>query len=122
MPKTKKHAGGRPEKPVDIKKVRELASRGLTEEQIALGIGINIKTLRARKRKYKEFQDALSQGKAQGVQNISNALYQNAMEGHFPAQKFYLCNRDKENWQDKPDIENNIAPTIIYHLDIEKDL
>lgn len=122
MLKKEKHPGGRPEKPIDIKKVQELAACGLAEEQIALSLGINIKTLRSRKRKYTEFMDALSQGKTQGIAQVANAMYQNAMDGHFPAQKFYLCNRDKDNWQDKPEVENNVNTTIIQHLDIEKDL
>ncbi len=113
---------GRKEIKIDVDRVRQLSSQGLTEEQIASVLGINWKTLVARKNKYKEYSEALQAGKNQGIAQVANAMYQNAMNGHFPAQKFYLCNRDRDNWQDKPEIEANINTTIIHHLDIEKDL
>ena len=74
MAKEGKNKGGRPEISIDIEEVKELASRGLSEEQIALNLGINIKTLRHRKRKYTEFMDALKEGKATGIKQVSNAM------------------------------------------------
>lgn len=123
MAKEGKNPGGRPEIPVDVNQVRRLAAQGLTEEQIASVLGINWKTLAARKKKYTEFMEALQAGKALGIQAVTNAVFESAITGNFPAQKFYLCNRDKENWKDKQEIDANVDKTVtIIHYENERDL
>jgi len=98
---------GRKEIPIDIDTVRNLASRGLTHEQIAAALGINPETLYARKRKYSEFVDAIKEGQGKGLADISNALYEQAMGGNTSAAIFYMKNR--AGWRDRPAEENLVG-------------
>lgn len=90
---------GRPEIPIDIGEVEELASRGLTEKQISDSLGISQDTLIKRKHKYSEFAEAIKRGQAKGIGTIANALYEQATSGQTAAAIFYLKNR--ANWSDK---------------------
>ena len=78
-----------------------LAAQGLTMAQIALALGMGHSTLYEKKESYPEFSDAIESGKAKGIATITNALFQNAKKGDTQAQKYYLNNRDKENWKDR---------------------
>lgn len=114
---------GRKEINLDVTQVRELASKGLTEQQIADVLGVNWKTLAARKKKYAEFLEALSIGKALGIQTATNALFESVQSGHFPAIKFYLCNRDPENWKDKREVDSKSEEAVtVIHYECERDL
>lgn len=55
------------------------ARDGLTDEQIAHNIGINVSTLYAWKVKYKEFSEALKRGKEVVDRIVENALLKSAM-------------------------------------------
>ena len=78
-----------------------LAAQGLTMEQIALTLGMGKTTLYDKQAKYPDFSNAIEEGKAKGIATISNALFQNAKGGDTQAQKYYLNNRDNQNWKDK---------------------
>jgi len=88
-----------------VEQVKELSSRGLTNKQIALCLGWHLSTLQAKKAEYKEFSDAIDAGKALGILEITNALYESAIKGNHSSQQFYLKNRDNENWNDRKNIE-----------------
>lgn len=109
----------RPKIELDPERVRELASQGLNERQIAHCLGVNWKTLAARKRECEQFMALLEQGKAQGIQQVASAMFQNAINGSFQAQQFYLCNRDRDNWRppskivDDPTNENDRLAEIL---------
>jgi transcriptional regulator with XRE-family HTH domain len=92
---------GRPKwMPPDLDEVEELASHGLTQEQIALALGISETTLYERKAELADFADAIKRGQAKGIKDIVNALYINAkVAGNLGAQIFYLKNR--AGWKDK---------------------
>lgn len=111
-------------KPIDIDpvEVERLAAQGLNEEQIAASLGVNWKTLKARKTKLVEFSEALKRGKAVGITQVTNALFKNALEGNVGAQIFFLKNRDPENWADKRKIEADISQIIVKYYEDEKDL
>lgn len=107
---------GHPLVPIDIKKVEKLASRGLTQEQICLALGISVQTMISRKKANLELMDAINRGKAQGLEKVTNALFESAMDGNVAAQIFYLKNRAPETWRDKIDleVENTLpAPLVI---------
>lgn len=97
----------RPKIELDPERVRELAAQGLNERQIAHCLGVNWKTLAARKRECEAFMALLEQGKAQGIQQVASAMFQNAMDGNFQAQRFYLCNRDRDNWKNENRLTDN---------------
>lgn len=95
----------RPRIDIDLNKVEALASRGMNNEQIAYSLGIGLSTLYKEKAQNVEFLDAIKRGQAKGIQQITNALFENAKEGNLGAQVFYLKNR--AGWTDKQDITTN---------------
>jgi len=104
---------------IDLEKLEQLASRGLTFAQITSSLGIGESTFYAKKAKNKEIQDAVKRGRDKGVAEVSNALFKSALKGNVTAQIFFLCNKDKENWQNVNKIEHSgadgsplSAPTI----------
>ena len=86
-------------KQIDLKEVERLAGLGLTQEQIAISVGVSPRTLESRKAESAEFAAAIKKGQAAAVQEVSNALFQNAMGGNVTAQIFFLKARAK--WKDR---------------------
>jgi len=102
-PQQKKGRVGRPRwSPPELDMVERMAGRGLTQRQIALALGICLDTLIKYKKENSEFFDSIQRGKAQGLYQVSNALFAEAVQGSVTAQMFYLKCRDRENWNDKP--------------------
>jgi len=87
--------------PALCEKAETLAGKGLTINQIALSLGMGKSTLYDKKAEYVEFSDAIERGRAKGIETITNALFKNASEGDTVAQKYYLNNRDNDNWKDR---------------------
>lgn len=126
-----------------LAKITEWALNGLTNEQIATNIGINVKTLYAWSSKYEELCNALKRAKSFADTEVENALYKRALgytvalnkqkitkngvvvdcieEMHIPAdttaQIFWLKNRQPEKWRDK--VEQNV--TVDDHRENMKD-
>lgn len=89
----------------DLTEVEKLASHGLTERQIYLCLGISHETFYKNKRINIEFTEALEKGKATGLALVSNALFENALEGNTTAQIFYMkCRGDFGQWPDRREI------------------
>ena len=100
--------GGRP--PIEItpelcNKAETLAAQGLTMEQIALTLGMGVRTCYEKKAEYVQFSQAIEDGRAKGIATITNALFSNAKKGDTQAQKYYLNNRDNANWKDRVSTE-----------------
>jgi len=76
------------------------AARGLSESQVAEVLGISRATLLRRKRDDAAFDAAIKKGKARGIQEVSNALFEAALQGSVPAMIFYL--KARAGWSDKP--------------------
>lgn len=109
------------------------ARDGLTNEQIANNIGINVKTLYEWKNKESNISNALKKGKEVIDFEVENALLKRALgytitikeqkidkdgcvhdtkrDVHIPgdttAQIFWLKNRKKEQWREKQEINND---------------
>jgi predicted transcriptional regulator len=77
---------------------REMASNGLTVAQIADCLGISESTLYSKQNEYKEFMDAIKKGRAEGLNKVSNALFEKAIDGNVTAMIYFLKVRDRENW------------------------
>ncbi len=122
--------------------VRKMAKAGMTELEIADSLDVAPVTLIQWKAKYPRFANALELGKKQSVKRVSRALYHRAVgythdqervfndkgnivktvqREHIPpdinAIKFYLTNRDPENWQDRTGLDvsgslNVVASTL----------
>lgn len=86
------------------KKAESLAAQGLAEYQIAAVLGISQETLIQKKKGYSEFSEAIATGKAKGIAQITNAVFQKAKSGDVQAAKYYLNNRDNANWNERRDI------------------
>ena len=91
-----------------LEKIEVLASRGLSQQDIAYCIGIHPTTLSEKKYENKQLQEALKRGKARGLAQITNALFEQALAGSTGAACFYLKNRDSENWTDTQSIKAEI--------------
>lgn len=88
-------------------KAEKLASRGLTVEQIARSLGVSETTVYDRQAEYPDFMKAIKDGRAKGLAAVSNALYEKAVAGDNTAMIFYLKNRDRESWGDRPEGGNS---------------
>ncbi len=53
-----------------------LASQGLTQEQLALALGMGTRTLYEKKVEYPQFSQAIHRGKCKGIAIINNSLFQ----------------------------------------------
>jgi transcriptional regulator with XRE-family HTH domain len=98
----------------DLKSVEELASLGLTEQQIADSLGISRSTLNRRKVDDDTFDTALRKGKAQAIVKASSALMQEVENGSLRAIIFYL--KCRAGWrEEEPEIKEIPPLTISIH-------
>ena len=103
--------------------IKGMARDGLTQQQIADNLGINVDTLIEYKKKYTDFSEALKKGKEVVDIEVENALlkralgykydevtYENGVETKrvtkevqpdTTAQIFWLKNRKPNNWKDR---------------------
>ena len=92
----------------------EMASRGLTVSQISDCLGISESTLYGKQNEYTEFMDAIKKGRAEGLNSVSNALFEKATQGNVTAMIYYLKVRDRENWgENQPEPLRDIPPMQI---------
>lgn len=92
------------------------ARDGLTDDQIANNIGINVKTLWIWKNTYSPIGNALKKGKEIIDIQVENALLKKALEGDLGAMCFWLKNRKPKKWRDKPPEDNDDAMAAIRML------
>ena len=93
---------------------RKMASRGLTVSQISDCLGISESTLYGKQNEYTEFMDAIKKGRAEGLNSVSNALFEKATQGNVTAMIYYLKVRDRENWgENQPEPLREIPPMQI---------
>jgi hypothetical protein len=76
---------GRKKIDIDIKEVERLAGLGLTQEEIALSLGISERTLYLNKAQNAEFADAIKRGQTRANTEVANVLYQEALKGNMTA-------------------------------------
>ena len=88
---------------IDLEQVEDLASRGLTMEQIAISLGIGESTLYEKQKKSAEIREAIKRGKQRGVATIANKLYEAAESGNMAAMIFFL--KTQGGWTEKQIIE-----------------
>ena len=86
------------------------ARDGLTNEQIANNIGINVKTLYDWKNKQSNISNALKKGKEVVDFEVENALYKSAISGNVTAQIFWLKNRKPDVWREKQELNIKSDP------------
>ena len=87
----------------DLLKVEEASGRGLTNQQLADFLGVSLITIRRNRKNNDLFEHHIRQGRAKALKEVSNALYNNAInENNVQAQIFFLKNRGEQGqWSEK---------------------
>jgi hypothetical protein len=83
---------------LDLEKIEDLAAKGLTLEQIAAALSIDVRTLYNHRKKFREVGEAINRGAANGIAMIANKLFEAANNGSVTAQIFYL--KARAGWRD----------------------
>ena len=67
-----------------------------------------------RQNEYAEFMDAIKRGRSEGINQVSNALFEKATQGNVTAMIYYLKVRDRENWgENQPEPLKEIPAMIV---------
>lgn len=106
-------------KEIDLDKLYNLAKIGLSEEQIAISLGISVATIGRRKRDDDRFAETLKAGKQRGIDAVTNALFEGATgdKPNTSAQIFFLKNR--AGWRDKTEVDANLSGDVTVNHDID---
>ena len=119
-----------------LDEIQGWAMSGLTDEQIADNLGINVATLYRYKKEYCEFCEALKKGKDIADAQVVNALFklatgfsyyeetttaigevvsvQRYSKPNTTAAIFWLKNRQPDQWRDKTEVKADIAQTVVF--------
>lgn len=73
-----------------IANIEALAGRGLTEQQIADVLDIDLRQLREEQNGLTVYRAAIRRGRAKGIAEVSNALFRKAKGGDTRAMIFFL--------------------------------
>ena len=83
---------------MDCEKIKELASLNLSIEKIFHCLGVARTFYFDHRDEHPEWEQAIKDGRALGVQKVAEALKKTAEKGNVTAQIFYLKNADPEQW------------------------
>ena len=90
-------------------------AQGLTKEQCAGVLGISVSTFQLYQAEYSEFSEAIKKGEASGIEQVTNALFENAtVDRNVPSIIFFLKNR--AGWVDKQEIAATVDQNHIIDL------
>lgn len=105
-----------------IKDARKYAALGLTRPQIANNLGISTRTLQNKISEIPELVSAMDAGKDEGIRIVANELFKKCKQGDVGAIKYYLNNRDKDNWRDRviQTHEGSLALTDLSESEIDR--
>ena len=81
-------------------RVEQLATRGLSQKQVCHALGFSETWWHAKKQEFSELDEYYKRGAARGLAEVSNAIYEQALNGSTGAACFYLKNRDPDRWSD----------------------
>ena len=83
-----------------LEKVEHLATRGLSQQQVCHALGFSETWWYDAKQKNSDISDSFKRGQAKGLAEVSNAIYEQALNGSTGAACFFLKNRDPDRWSD----------------------
>src|SRR5580704_12355278 len=96
---------------LDLEEIEDLAAKGLTLEQIAAALSIDVRTLYNHRKKFREVGEAINRGAANGIAMIANKLFEAANNGNVTAQIFFL--KARAGWRDQgPAVEINSQQNV----------
>ena len=81
-------------------RVEQLATRGLSQKQVCDVLGFSETWWHAKKQEFSELGEFYKKGQAKGLAEVSNSLYEQALNGSTGAACFFLKNRDPDRWSD----------------------
>ena len=81
-------------------RVEQLATRGLSQKKVCDVLGFSETWWHAKKQEISELGEFYKKGQAKGLAEVSNALYEQALNGSTGAACFFLKNRDPDRWSD----------------------
>lgn len=98
-----------------LSKTENLMAKGLTKEQCAGMLGVSVSTFMLHQAENSEFSEAIKRGQASGIDQVTNALFENAtVEKDNTAIIFYLKNR--AGWVDKQEIQSTVEQRHVIDL------
>ena len=83
-----------------LEKIEHLAARGLSQKQVCDALGFSETWWHAKKQENMELDECYKRGAARGLAEVSNAIYEQALNGSTGAACFFLKNRDPDRWSD----------------------
>jgi len=101
--------------------LRGWKTKGLTDQQIADNIGINVRTLDKWKVRYRQIGQALKRGKEHANYAVENALLRKAIDGNTTAMIFWLKNNYREKYSDtqRSPLEEQLTKQQIKRVEAE---
>ena len=116
--KKSKNPVGRPKfevTPEVLENTRRFMAQGLTKEQCAASLGISRSKFFESQEQNVDFLDAIKSGEAEGIQQVTNALYEKAtIDRDNTAMIFFLKNR--AGWVDKKEVATTIEQKHVIDL------
>ena len=93
--------------PEVLERTERLMAQGLTKEQCSAALGIHTATFMVYQAENSEFSEAIKRGQASGIDQVTNALFENAtVERDNTAIIFFLKNR--AGWVDKKEVATTV--------------
>ena len=83
-----------------LAKVEHLAARGLSQQQVCHALGFSETWWYDAKQKNSDISESFKRGQAKGLAEVSNAIYEQALNVSTGAACFFLKNRDPDRWSD----------------------
>ena len=83
-----------------LEKIEHLAARGLSQQQVCDALGFTETWWYGAKRKNSEISDSFKRGQAKGFAEVSNAIYEQAVNSSTGAACFFVKNRNPDRWSD----------------------
>ena len=101
--------------PEVIQSAEQFMAQGLTREQCAANLGISRSKFFEIQEQNVDFLDAIKKGEASGIEQVTNALFENAtVDRNVPSIIFYLKNR--AGWVDKTETKIHEERTVTLDL------
>ena len=83
-----------------LEEIEHHASRGLSQQQVCHALGLSETWWYDAKQKNSDISESFKRGQAKGLAEVSNAIYEQALNGSTGAACFFLKNRDPDRWSD----------------------